>query len=237
MNSYIEKQPWGQTLFDIEEGSLVSITTKRAKCDLITNPYFGRILFIDNVLQSSRADEEIYHKAITVYSSTNVLERVLILGAAEGATAREVFKLARGVGSLKEVVQVDWDGELIEQMKKETWHQGAYEDPRLVVHVDDAEEYLRVKDTTLYDFVIIDLLDPHGEEETVWLLQIITSSLARVRPGGELAVQVGGNKETKNRYVESLRVSYPKHAISERKIFVPSFQDPWYLLNLLDQSQ
>jgi spermidine synthase len=104
MEEYVESQPWGKTIFDVEKGSKVSFKTIRAQVDIITNPYFGRMLFIDEVLQSSRADEEIYHLAVTKSISANVPARVLIVGGSEGAVSRDLFK-QYGEG-IKEVVQV-----------------------------------------------------------------------------------------------------------------------------------
>jgi len=63
--SFEETQPWGKSTYIVLEGSAISFNTRRASINLITNPFFGRMLFIDGVLQSSTSDEEIYHKAIT----------------------------------------------------------------------------------------------------------------------------------------------------------------------------
>ena len=117
--SFEETQPWGKTTYSVLEESAISFNTKRASINLITNPFFGRMLFIDGVLQSSTSDEEIYHKAITQH--INPSGKILIAGGAEGACARELLKSSTPV--LK-VIMVDWDGELVEYMRQEPWHRG-----------------------------------------------------------------------------------------------------------------
>ena len=54
MREYIELQPWGSTIYDIEADSYLQFQTKMQNVEFITNPYFGRMLFLDGILQSSR---------------------------------------------------------------------------------------------------------------------------------------------------------------------------------------
>ena len=52
--------------------------------DLLTNRYFGRMLFIDNVLQSTTSDEHIYHRTLVKEGMGYIPSpRVLIVGGAE----------------------------------------------------------------------------------------------------------------------------------------------------------
>lgn len=109
---------------------------QKALIELITNPVFGRMLFIDSVLQSSEADEAIYHTTLARLANKHYLPTTglnyLIAGGAEGAMARELFKYFP-----KKITMVDWDEELVEYMKGEGWHKGAFSDSRLsVIHED-----------------------------------------------------------------------------------------------------
>jgi spermidine synthase len=234
MNTYTEKQPWGTTSYTIRPGSYTSFQTTRAKVDLITNSHFGRMLFIDNVLQSSTADEHIYHKAI-VKSAMGFRPntRILVAGGAEGATVREIQNLdsASNLG-VKEIIMVDWDEQLVKyMMNNEPWAQGSFDDPRLSLRFDDFEHYIE-SCSCRFDTIILDLLDPTSEEELQWLRkQIFTSSLA-LEPNGRLTVNCGNNIH----YVENIKQFVQKSircsSVKVESIFVPSFLEVWYLLTL-----
>lgn len=52
------------------------------------------------------------------------------------------------------------------------WHQGAFDDPRAVLVIDDARAYLE-RTEERYDVVIIDLTDPVGEDNPARLLYTV----------------------------------------------------------------
>lgn len=92
--SIAEKQPWGKTIYDCIPDTHLTFQTERAKVDLITNPWFGRMLFIDGVLQSCTGDEHLYHIPFTKEAfGFRPQNRILIAGSAEGALLREIEDL------------------------------------------------------------------------------------------------------------------------------------------------
>lgn len=223
--SFEETQPWGKTTYSVLEGSAISFNTKRASINLITNPFFGRMLFIDGVLQSSTSDEEIYHKAITV--NINPSGKVLIAGGAEGACARELLKSSNPV--LK-VIMVDWDEELVEHMKGEPWHGGAFSDPRLSFTEMDIEIFL--KKDELYNSIILDLLDPYTSKDVAWLIQTALKSVLCLEKGGNLCMNAGPSLEIVNEIIEGFKKVIYVSSIAYRAIHVPSFQETWYLIDI-----
>ena len=223
--SFEETQPWGKTTYSVLEGSAISFNTKRASINLITNPFFGRMLFIDGVLQSSTSDEEIYHKAITQH--INPSGKILIAGGAEGACARELLKSSNPV--LK-VIMVDWDGELVQYMRQEPWHRGAFSDPRLSFTEMDIEIFLRKNE--LYNSIILDLLDPYTSEDVAWLTQITLKSILCLEKGGKLCMNAGSSVSIVNEIIEEFKKVICVSSISYRAINVPSFQETWYLIDI-----
>jgi spermidine synthase len=223
--SFEETQPWGKTTYSVLEGSAISFNTKRASINLITNPFFGRMLFIDGVLQSSTSDEEIYHKAITEH--INPSGKILIAGGAEGACARELLKSSNPV--LK-VIMVDWDGELVQHMRQEPWHRGAFSDPRLSFTEMDIEIFLRKNE--LYNSIILDLLDPYTSEDVAWLTQITLKSILCLEKGGNLCMNAGSSVSIVNEIIEGIKKVICVSSISYRAINVPSFQETWYLIDI-----
>lgn len=223
--SFEETQPWGKTTYSVLEESAISFNTKRASINLITNPFFGRMLFIDGVLQSSTSDEEIYHKAITQH--INPSGKILIAGGAEGACARELLKSSNPV--LK-VIMVDWDGELVQYMRQEPWHRGAFSDPRLSFTEMDIEIFLRKNE--LYNSIILDLLDPYTSEDVAWLTQITLKSILCLEKGGKLCMNAGSSVSIVNEIIEGFKKVICVSSISYRAINVPSFQETWYLIDI-----
>ena len=218
-----ELQPWGSTRYEIVKGSHISFQTDKAQVDIITNPHFGRMLFIDGVLQSASADEAIYHEAIVaaVFLNKENPVKVLIAGGAEGAAAREVLK----VGSVSQVVMVDWDETLVNHMRGEIFAGGAFRDPRLIVRHHDIVEYLD-SCNELYDCIILDLLDPCTDAEINWLGLVFEKAYDLLMCGGNLVLNAGGNYEKVQEFIRR----YKRCEVI--KIFVPSFQEFWYLVRV-----
>jgi spermidine synthase len=228
METFEELQSWGVTHYYVEKGSHISVKTAKAHVNLFTNPYFGRMLFIDGVLQSSEKDEKLYHQTLVEYAKPTVLKgSVLIAGGAEGATAREVFN---GAYAISKVVMVDWDKELVDLMRQEVFCQGVFENPLLEIIHEDIMKYLTVP-CDLYDSIIIDLLDPHTEDEIKWLSAVCVLAIKRLKSGGTLVLNAGGNYDIMVRLVHVLednclcRTDY-------KTIFIPSFQELWYLIRI-----
>lgn len=223
MDCFKEVQPWGITHYSIEKGSHISVKTKKAYVNIFTNPYFGRMVFIDGILQCSESDENIYHSSLVKYAKPS--GRVLIAGGAEGATAREVF-----LNVPKSVVMVDWDDELIELMRKEPFAKGSFDNPLLTLKHQDILHYL-TNDCDTFDCAILDLLDPHSSDDVRWLCSVCILAFIHLSRGGYLTLNAGGNYDTMIHIMKVLEEgcqSKPEYTT----IFVPSFQEFWYLIRI-----
>ena len=209
-----EVQPWGVTEYSMSAHK--SFKTRRATIDLITNPYYGRMLFIDGVLQSASSDEKIYHGELI--KNIAAAKTVLIAGGAEGALAKQVLS-----GSVSKVVMVDWDEELVDVMRSEPFAGGAFEDPRLEIIHEDIVEY--IKDAEVFDYILLDLLDP--DDDVDWLIKVCELCLKKTN---SLCMNAGGNWETVRTIIHHLEKD--GRYIIKRKINVPSFQQDWYLIEI-----
>jgi spermidine synthase len=143
---------------------ICSIQTKFQTVDIVDTYSYGRILHLDNTVQSAEYDEYIYHEALVhpVLANLKNAKKVLIVGGGEGATAREVLKYS----NVEKLDMVDIDGELVEICKEylPSWSDGAFADPRLNLVIQDALEFIKKSDE-LYDFIIVDLVDPADIKE------------------------------------------------------------------------
>jgi spermidine synthase len=120
---------------------------------------YGRMLFLDRIAQSAALDEFIYHESLVhpAMLTHPGPESVCVMGGAEGATIREVAKYER----VRRIVMVDIDGELVELCRRclPEWSAGAYEDPRLELHIGDGRRHLEETRET-FDVILVDLGDP-----------------------------------------------------------------------------
>jgi len=166
---------WIIEWFSRKEGHLHGIediyyigNTKYQHVAIVKTGSFGKALFLDGFIQSTEYDEKIYHESLVhpVMLTAENPERVLIIGGGEGATLREVLRYK----SVKKVVMVDIDDELIELCKKymSEWNQGAFEDPRVNLIITDGRKYVE-NTKEKFDVVILDLTDPEKGTPGVYL--------------------------------------------------------------------
>jgi spermidine synthase len=225
MNYYTEEQPWGSTTYDIVERSYNGFMSKRQRVEFITNHHFGRMLFLDGVLQSSSSDEHIYHEALVapeLFSGRP--ERVLIAGGSEGAVAREVLKH----DCVKGCVMVDWDDELVAHCRwLEGFNSDAFADARLKYVCQEISEFCNGIFEP-FDLAFLDLLDIETDDDFDFVKSLI--SLLFEKGTRTVVVNVGRNKS-----LAELLVYYKGGVIKE--IMVPSFQEPWYLLTVVNPYQ
>jgi spermidine synthase len=157
---------------------------------------WGRMLVLDGVVQSTEADEFIYHEGIVhpacyAAAATAPVRDALILGGGEGACLREILRWR----SLEQVTMVDIDAEVVEacRLHLPQHHMGAFDDPRVkLVHADAVESLGALPDSCL-DIVVSDMTDPvQGGPSTFCFTVEYFTEIARVlRPHGVLAVQAG----------------------------------------------
>jgi spermidine synthase len=215
-----ENQPWGETIYTVLNGSHISFQTKKASIDLITNPFYGRMLFIDGTLQSTTSDEQLYHSSIISAGITQSTKTVLIAGGAEGSLAKHILSLE----SVSKVVMVDWDEELVNHMRTECFAPDIFNDSRLTVVHEDIVLYISSSDP--FDTIILDLLDP-SESDIDWLTNLVTLCLKKTSC---LSLNAGGDYTIAKKILDILTLSGYITMLS--KIHVPSFQEAWYILSV-----
>lgn len=121
---------------------------------------FGRLLALDNIIQTNVKDEFVYHEMIThVGLNTHPNPRkVLVIGGGDGGSVREIVK-HKGV---EKVVHVEIDQMVIDVAKKYFPELSVgFKDPRVEILVDDGIKHVRENKNT-YDMIIIDSTDPIG---------------------------------------------------------------------------
>jgi spermidine synthase len=157
---------------------------------------WGRMLVLDGVVQSTEADEFIYHEGIVhpgCYAAAAVapLHDALVLGGGEGACLREVLRWH----DIERVTMVDIDAQVVAACREylPLHHKGAFDDPRVTLLHGDAVAFLRSVPDSSLDFVVSDMTDPVEDGPSTFCFTVeYFTELARVlRPHGVLAVQAG----------------------------------------------
>ena len=157
---------------------------------------WGRMLVLDGVVQSTEADEFIYHEGIVhpaCYAAAAITppKTALILGGGEGACIREALRWP----SLESIVMVDIDEQVVNACREflPCHHQGAFDDPRVTLKHTDAVAYLRELPSNSFDVVVSDMTDPveAGPSTFCFTVEYFEQIKRIMTPYGVLAVQAG----------------------------------------------
>ena len=204
--------------------SFQSVTIQETSC-------FGRSLVLDNKTQSTELDEFVYHEGLIhpAFIAHKEPRDIFIAGGGEGAAIREIFSY----NSVQHVVMVDIDAEVVELCREHlpNHHQGAFDDPRLQIHYEDAFEFLKRLDHS-YDVAVIDVPDPleGGPAYLLYTREFYETVLNRLRPGGLIVAQAG---PTGPAFYQQCFAAVANtigsvfDSISLYEVFVPSFGSTW----------
>ena len=204
--------------------------SKFQSVDIINTGSFGICLVLDGKIQSSEADEFIYHEAL-VHPAMLTHPRpqsIFIAGGGEGATLREVLAHK----TVKRAVMVDIDEEVVKLCRRflPSWHQNAFDDPRAELHFVDARKYLE-ESSDKFDVIIIDLVDPleQGPARLLYTQEFYQIVKQKLGPDGIMSVQAEPaewrNLDNFTAIANTLRNVFP--VVRPYQVHVPSFLGLW----------
>jgi spermidine synthase len=211
--------------------TIVEVQTKFQHVEIMETAAYGKVLVLDGRMQSSQADEFIYHEAL-VHPGLLMLDAApssaLVIGGGEGATVREILRYP----SIRRVVMVDIDAEVVELCKRHLpeMHQGAFEDPRTEFRAEDARGYLE-RTPDRFDLIVVDLVEPLEEGPACLLFTREFYQLVRDRltPSGAMTMQAGMTKVGELDFFTSihrtLREVFP--VVAGYQTFISCFGIPW----------
>lgn len=148
---------------------------------------FGRMLVLDNVIQTTVRDEFVYHEMMAhVALNTHALpKKVLVIGGGDGGVVREVVKHR----SVEKVVHCEIDGAVIEASRKYLPEIScALDDPRVDIVIDDGIKHVREHKKT-YDVIIVDSTDPVGPAEGLFSASFYRSIYEALNEDGLFVAQ------------------------------------------------
>ncbi len=207
---------------------LYSGQTKFQSVDIVESPKFGKMLVLDNKIQSATLDEHVYHEALVhpaMLLHPNP-RRVLILGGGEGAALREVLRY----GMVEEAVMVDLDEEVVTLCREylPEMSRGAFEDSRVTLVYEDARAYLQ-RPHGPFDVIVQDITDAVTADFSETYYRAIHRRLA---DRGMVAMQ--GLELSLSDTAAHIRVRQDIRMVFSNMFsyhaFVPSFRGDWGFL-------
>ena len=179
---------YGQSLRISE--MLYDSETEHQRLKVFQNGTFGRVLTLDDVVQTTEGDNFVYHEMLTHVPilAHGAARHVCIIGGGDGGMAREVLRHQ----SVKKVTMVEIDGGVVEFSKQylPTLSQGAFDDPRLNLVIADGADFIRTTEGG-FDVIIVDSTDPIGPGEVLFSDTFYGHAKRALTPGGIIVTQNG----------------------------------------------
>ncbi|MCL5788267.1 MAG: hypothetical protein M1357_00420 [Candidatus Marsarchaeota archaeon] len=192
-------------------------------CDV---DFFGKTLFLDDQLQSTQIDQELYHSALTepmltVFKPSNIL----IIGGGEGATANHALRHSDAV------TMVDIDDRLVQLCRRylPEFHGGVFSDKRLKTVFTDGASYVAHSGDT-FDAIIVDGTDPsdRGPGATLYSQVFYRDCWQRLSSRGVFVTQAGSSYYRRKEFnsVKS-RISKVFRDTAAYHVWIPSYGSTW----------
>jgi spermidine synthase len=179
---------YGQA-FEIDE-ILFEERTDHQELIIFNNARLGRVMMLDGVVQTTEADEFIYHEMLAhtpIFAHGNA-KSVLIIGGGDGGILREVI-MHMGV---EDIVMVEIDRSVVDRSREflPNHSRGAFEDSRLDLVIDSGARYVEHSQKK-FDVIITDSTDPIGPGEELFRARFYQQCAKLLNPGGILVTQNG----------------------------------------------
>lgn len=157
---------------------------------IFENSRFGRVLALDGVVQTTQADEFIYHEMLAhpPILAHGAAREVLIVGGGDGGALREVLRH----DSVARATMVEIDRSVVDFCREyfPGHSAGAFNDPRTELIIADGLQYAAETERR-FDVVIVDSTDPIGPGEVLFTEAFYRDCLRCLNPGGILITQSG----------------------------------------------
>lgn len=159
------------------------------KIDVYSNAHFGRVLTLDDLVQTTEADEYCYHEMLVhpALTARERVERVLVIGGGDGGSLRHVL-----MHGPSEVVMCEIDAEVVRVCREfmPAVSDGAFDDPRARVVFADGAAFV-AKHESVFDAIIVDGSDAIGPATVLFSEPFYAACRRALAPGGILVSQTG----------------------------------------------
>jgi spermidine synthase len=157
--------------------------------EIYESPLFGRMLVLDGAVQTTEADEFVYHEMLVhpALCTHPLPRRVLIIGGGDGGALEEALK-----HPLEQAVLVEIDAAVVRTSRSYLGTVGgdAFDDRRSDVIIGDGIAYVG-RTSGPFDAVLVDSTDPQGPAVGLFDPAFYAQIARRLGPDGMLVVQSG----------------------------------------------
>jgi len=170
MIKLLEKDPYApiQYVYEVSE-ILYKKKSNFQEIMVITNPHFGNMLILDDVVQITERDEFFYHEMLVhplLHAHPNP-ENIIIIGGGDGGAVREALKHS----TVKKIYFVEIDEEVINVSKKYFPSVACgINDQRVEIKCMDGAEFVKSRKGDI-DVVIVDSTDIIGFAKSLFTVE------------------------------------------------------------------
>ncbi|MDP6343107.1 MAG: polyamine aminopropyltransferase [Alphaproteobacteria bacterium] len=156
---------------------------------VIENEALGRVLILDGIVQTTEADEFVYHEMLAHVPlfAIEAPSEVLIIGGGDGGCLEEVLK-----HPIERATMIELDAGVValarEHLSKICG--GAFDDPRTELRFEDGARFVAETERR-FDAIIIDSTDPQGPGEVLFSREFYADCRRRLTERGILVTQNG----------------------------------------------
>jgi len=175
--------------------------------EVINNEYFGRVLLLDDLVQTTERDEFFYHEmlvfpALVTHPSP---QDILVIGGGDGGVLKEILRNPVRYACLVEV-----DSQVIEVSRKYfPWLSPSLKDERAELVIADGREFIEEIERK-FDIVFVDSSDPVGPSAYLHEEEFFFKLKKCLKPEGIVVAQAGSpfyhleSIKEKNSYLKKL---------------------------------
>lgn len=180
------------TVYGYEVSPVYEEKTKFQHLQIADNEHFGRMLILDEVVQTTEKEEFIYHEMMShlpIMALNRPVQSILIIGGGDGGILKQCLKHE----SLKRITMVDIDQRVIEISKEMLFFSDAFDDPRFELIVGDGAAYVagEIAQSRKFDVIIVDSPDPIGPAKILFEMPFYQDIRKCLNDDGVMVRQAG----------------------------------------------
>ena len=153
------------------------------------SPLFGRMLILDDAVQTTERDEYVYHEMLVHLPLLTHPDprRVLIIGGGDGGTLEEVLK-----HPVEQATMVEIDRQVVDVSRAYLpgIAGGAFDDPRARLLITDGIAFVR-ETADRFDAILVDSTDPKGPGVALFSEEFFAMCARVLTAKGVLSLQSG----------------------------------------------
>lgn len=152
--------------------------TEFQSIDIYDTDAFGRVLTLDGHIQLTELDEGAYHEFLVHVPLLSIPEprSALVVGGGDGGVIRELCRHPE----IRHIDMAEIDEGVVQTSKEHLAFvsNGAFEDPRVHLHITDAFAFVKQSVRT-YDLIVVDSTDVYEEDDGALSEQLFTAEFYR----------------------------------------------------------